>query len=258
LDTLVPWRIYMKKYIVSGAALLLGALASPAYCTTVILAFSYIPTPPGTGTITYTPTGSAGVNPATLDSFLNIPFNSVTASGGIFGAGTTYTFTSSGTAFDFVGAVASGAVGAGPLTNTGSFTTPDGTATGTLVSLTGDTVTAYTTNSLANIEVGFSNNTGGTINASLEAALGLTGAVTVSLVQDVNCEAPPGGAYPVLTGMACAAGYNASNGSSAGGVDSQYLEVSITSAVPEPQSSLLLGCALVAVGSLARKRRQKI
>jgi hypothetical protein len=113
---------------------------------------------------------------------------------------------------------------------------------------------------LANIEVGFSDSTTttGTINTALEMALGLTGAVTVSLVQDTNCENPPGGTYPLLTGMACAAGYNAQSGSSINSVDSQYLEVSITSAVPEPQTSLLLGCALVVVGSLARKRRQKI
>jgi hypothetical protein len=242
----------MKKYIVSGAALLLGALASPAYCTTIVLSFSYIPTPSGAGTITYTPTGSAGINPATINSFLNIPFDSVTVSGGA-DAGT-YSFTSSGTAFAFTPAT-------GPLTNTGSFTTAGGTASGTLLSLTGVTYSAYTTNSLSNIEVGFTGNTGGTINSSLEAALGLTGPVTISLVQDTLCEAPPGGAYPVNTGLACAAGYNASNGNSAGGVDSQYLEVSIsttTVASPEPQSSLLLGLGLVAFGSLARKNRQKI
>jgi hypothetical protein len=255
----------MKKYIISGAALLLGVLASPGYCTTIILTFSYVPTPPGTGTITYSTTGSAGITPATLDSFANIPFNTVNVDSGPDVG--TYAFSSSGTAFDFAtgGGVFNGTVGTGPLTNTGSFFgTTSPSPTPVMINLSNVIVTAYTTNSLANIEVGFSDSsspsaTTGTINTSLETALGLgTGPVTVSLVQDTNCEAPPGGAYPVLTGMACAAGYNASNGSSAGGVDSQYLEVSITSAVPEPQTSLLLGCALVAVGSLARKRRQKI
>jgi hypothetical protein len=155
------------------------------------------------------------------------------------------------------------------LTNTGSFIDASTvSASSAMLTISGLTYTAYTTNTFANIEVGFSDNTpttAGTISASLEAALGLTGPVsgyTVTLVQDPFCSSTPPGSYPgtpaPAIGMACAAGYNASNGSSAGGVDSQYLEVSITSAVPEPQSSLLLGCALVAVGSLARKRRQKI
>jgi hypothetical protein len=247
----------MKKYIVSGAALLLGALASPAYCTTVILAFSYIPTPPGTGTITYTPSGSAGINPATLNSFTGIPFDNVMISGDpIAGDNSSggFAFTSSGSAFAFTPS-------SGPLTNSGSFTTASGTASGSLFSLTGLSYTAYTTNSLSNIEVGFSNtvSTTGTVSASLETALGLTGPLTITLVQDAFCGSTPPGSYPQATGMACAAGYNASNGSSAGGVDSQYLEVSIstTTTTPEPETSLMLGIGLVAVGSLARKRRQK-
>jgi hypothetical protein len=101
-------------------------------------------------------------------------------------------------------------------------------------------------------------------NASFLTALGITGPATVTLVQDTLCQSPPGGTYPITTGMACAAGYNASNGNSAGGVDSQYLEVRIDTtpapppSTPEPATSLMLGVGLVAVGSLARKRRQKV
>jgi len=253
----------MKKYIFSGAALLLGALASPAYCITINLAFSYIPTPPGTGTITYTPPAmSGGINNVPLITFTNIPFDSVTVSGdtAVMADNGTFSFTSSGTAF---AATPGTNPGMTSLTNTGSFLT----ASGPLFSISGLSYTAYTTNSLSNVEVGFSDTTTttGTISSSLEAALGLTGPVsgyTVTLVQDSFCSSTPPGSFPAppapAVGMACAAGYNAQSGSSINSVDSQYLEVSITSAVPEPQTSLLLGCALVAVGSLARKRRQKI
>ena len=246
----------MKKYILSGAAtLLLSALATPGYCTTIVLTFT--DTTPGPGTITYTPpANSGGINNVPLLSFTGIPFDTVNVSGGA-DAGT-YSFTSSGSGFSFV-------TPTGPLTESGSFTTAAGTASGTLITANGLTVTSYSTNSLANIEVGFSSPSSVSINSALETALGLSGPVTVTLNQDPYCgTTPPGpGVYPQQTGWACAAGYNAQSGS-AGGVDSQYLQVTVSTttapspSVPEPQTSLLLGFGLVAVGSVARKRRQKV
>ena len=148
----------MRKYILLGGALLMGVLASPGYCATIILTFT--DTPPGPDTITYTqPANSGGINNVPLLSFTNLPFNTVNISGDTIAADNgNFSFTSTGSGFSFV-------VPGGPLANTGTFTT----SSGTLITANSLTVTSYTTNSPANIEAGFSNPSSVAVNASLPA-----------------------------------------------------------------------------------------
>jgi hypothetical protein len=185
-------------------------------------------------------------------TFTNIPFNTVVVAGDPIAAlNGTYVFTSSGSGYSFD-------TGTHTLTNTGSFTLGGNTASGQLITMTNPSVLAYTTNGDIDAEVGFSNSATSTVTilAALLTDLGISGPYTATLVQDAHCLSTAPGTYPNPSpGMACAAGYGPNPLSRS--VDSQYLEVSITTGtVPEPGSALMLGLGLLAIGGgLVRRRR---
>jgi hypothetical protein len=270
----------MKKYIFSGAALLMGALASPGYSATIILNFDgnangNVNGVPCSTTVTpfscisITGKGAAlsppGVNPqfaATLGVFGNIIFNELTVSGDPTAAlNGVFAFNSSGTGFTYSGT---------NLTSNGSVTS--GALSGTTINVTDATPTVVATvdSGFTEAPVYFANGTV-SLSGSLLAALGVTGPFTATLGSDggtgigTGCNYPEGARDPQTTGPAagsfaggCAAGFG--NGGSTFGAESQYLEVviSTTTATPEAATSLMLGLGLVAVGSLARERCQKV
>jgi hypothetical protein len=265
----------MKKYIVSGAALLLGTLASPSYCTSITLNFDaegsgmvcsttvqpYCITNSGVGAPL--PDGTPPEFSTTLGLFGNIPFTEITVSGDPGtngGAATVFAFTSSGTAFAYSG---------GTLTNTGTIT--NGVLSGIsgqLITDTAPTVVATVSSNETLAPTYFADGTVA-VASSLLAALGIDpSSYQAWLGSDGapaggQCNYPEGARDPQTLGPlagsfagGCAVGFG--NGSTVFDAESQYLEVVISStATPEPQTSLLLGFALVTVGSLARKRRSQ-
>jgi len=270
----------MKKYILSGAAaLLLSALATPGYCTTIVLNFDANASGPngipcsttvmpfscigvGGQGAALSPAGSPAQFATTLSSFGNIVFNEVTVTGDSAingGAATSFAFTSTGSDFAYSGTT---------LTNTGTITAgPLSGVSGTLI--TDSTPTVVATQGGGFAPVYFADGTV-TVASSLLNALGLSpGSYTAWLGSDAGsgggtgCNYPEGARDPQTMGPlagtyagGCAVGFGPNNTDL--NAESQYLEVVISSvASPEPESSLLLGFGLVAVGSLARKTRRK-
>ena len=265
----------MKYYPFSGAAALaLSALAAPAYCTTIILNFdanaynlvcatSMAPYScigvSGQGA-PLSPSGNPPQFATTLNSFGNIGFNEVTITGDPSiggGAATTFAFASSGSAFAYSGTT---------LTDTGTITSGALSGiSGTLVTDLAPVVVATEGGGVA--PVYFANGTV-TVASSLLTALGLNpSSYTASLGSDGACNYPEGTPNPQTTGPlagsyagGCALGFGPNDADL--NAQGQYLEVVIssvnTSSSPEPETSLLLGFALIAVASLARKRRHGI
>ena len=264
----------MKNYLFSGAAaFVLSALATPGYCTTIILNFDanaynlvcstsaapYSCIGVGGQGVPLSPTGNPPQFATTLSSFGNIAFNEVTITGDPSiggGAALTFAFTSSGSAFAYVGTT---------LTNTGSISSgPLNGISGTLV--TDLTPAVVATEGGGADPVYFANGTV-TVASSLLTALGFSpGSYTASLGSDAACNYPEGSPNSQTTGPlagayagGCAIGFGPNDADL--NAQAQYLEVIIssvnTSASPEPETSLLLGAALVAVASLAGKRRNR-